>query len=156
MKMYLFSPFLLVLVHTLLVSCSRTGTPGFTIAREDSLRYEGKTVELFRMTNRNGMTVKVTNYGASLTFVSAPDKEGVFAPVVLGLDSLRYYLGRQPKLGATVGRYANRIRNAELVLNDRVYYLDKNNKGHSIHGGVKGFHTRVFNTDTSYVGRIRQ
>lgn len=72
-----FSPFLLVLVHTLLVSCSRTGTPGFTIAREDSLRYEGKTVELFRMTNRNGMTVKVTNYGASLTFVSAPDKEGV-------------------------------------------------------------------------------
>ena len=73
------------------------------------------------------MTVKVTNYGASLTFVSAPDKEGVFAPVVLGLDSLRYYLGRQPKLGATVGRYANRIRNAELVLNDRVYYLDKNN-----------------------------
>lgn len=151
MKMYLFSPFLLVLVHTLLVSCSRTGTPGFTIAREDSLRYEGKTVELFRMTNRNGMTVKVTNYGASLTFVSAPDKEGVFAPVVLGLDSLRYYLGRQPKLGATVGRYANRIRNAELVLNDRVYYLDKNNKGHSIHGGVKGFHTRVFDTDTSYV-----
>ena len=97
------------------------------------------------------MTVKVTNYGASLTFVSAPDKEGVFAPVVLGLDGLRYYLGRQPKLGATVGRYANRIRNAELVLNDRVYYLDKNNKGHSIHGGVKGFHTRVFNTDTSYV-----
>lgn len=151
MKMYLFSPFLLILVHTLLVSCSRTGTPGFTIAREDSLRYEGKTVELFRMTNRNGMTVKVTNYGASLTFVSAPDKEGVFAPVVLGLDGLRYYLGRQPKLGATVGRYANRIRNAELVLNDRVYYLDKNNKGHSIHGGVKGFHTRVFNTDTSYV-----
>lgn len=151
MKMYFFSPFLLILVHSLLVSCSRTGTPGFTIAREDSLRYEGKTVELFRMTNRNGMTVKVTNYGASLTFVSAPDKEGVFAPVVLGLDSLRYYLGRQPKLGATVGRYANRIRNAELVLNDRVYYLDKNNKGHSIHGGVKGFHTRVFNTDTSYV-----
>jgi aldose 1-epimerase len=151
MKMYFFSPFLLILVHSLLVSCSRTGTPGFTIAREDSLRYEGRTVELFRMTNRNGMTVKVTNYGASLTFVSAPDKEGVFAPVVLGLDSLRYYLGRQPKLGATVGRYANRIRNAELVLNDRVYYLDKNNKGHSIHGGVRGFHTRVFNTDTSYV-----
>ena len=105
MKMYFFSPFLLILVHSLLVSCSRTGTPGFTIAREDSLRYEGKTVELFRMTNRNGMTVKVTNYGASLTFVSAPDKEGVFAPVVLGLDSLRYYLGRQPKLGATVGNF---------------------------------------------------
>mgnify|MGYP000099108492 CR=1 FL=1 len=60
---FFFRPFLLILVHSLLVSCSRTGTPGFTIAREDSLRYEGKTVELFRMTNRNGMTVKVTNYG---------------------------------------------------------------------------------------------
>ena len=81
------------------------------------------------MTNRNGMTVKVTNYGASLTFVSAPDKEGVFAPVVLGLDSLRYYLGRQPKLGATVGRYANRIRNAELVLNDGSIIWIKTIKG---------------------------
>ena len=44
--------------------------------------------------------------GLLLTFVSAPDKEGVFAPVVLGLDSLRYYLGRQPKLGATGARIA--------------------------------------------------
>ena len=98
MKMYFFSPFLLILVHSLLVSCSRTGTPGFTIAREDSLRYEGKTVELFRMTNRNGMTVKVTNYGASLTFVSAPDKEGVFAPVVLDLTACDIIWADNPSL----------------------------------------------------------
>ncbi len=97
------------------------------------------------------MTVEVTNYGASLAFVSAPDRNGVFEPVVLGLDSLRHYLGRQPKLGATVGRFANRIRNAEFSLDNALYRLEKNNKAHSIHGGVKGFHTRVFDTDTSYV-----
>lgn len=71
------------------------------------------------------MTVKVTNYAASLAYVSAPDRNGVFEPVVLGLDSLCYYFGRQPKLGATVGRFANRIKNAELALDGKVYHLDK-------------------------------
>lgn len=151
MKMYIFSPFLLVLVYISFVSCIQVNMPDFVIVKEDSLLCDGKIVELFSMSSKNGMVVKVTNYGASLVFVSAPDKQGVFAPVVLGLDSLRYYLDKQPKLGATVGRYANRIKNAEFALNDKVYYLDKNNKGHSIHGGIKGFHSRIFKTDTSYV-----
>lgn len=115
----------------------QTSMCGFSITKEDSLRYEGKPVELIKIVNKNGMTIKVTNYAASLAYVSAPDRNGVFEPVVLGLDSLRYYWGRQPKLGATVGRFANRIKNAEFRLDDKIYYLDRNNKGHSIHGGIK-------------------
>ena len=88
----------------------QTSMCGFSITKEDSLRYEGKPVELIKIVNKNGMTIKVTNYAASLAYVSAPDRNGVFEPVVLGLDSLRYYWGRQPKLGATVGRFANRIQ----------------------------------------------
>lgn len=151
MKMYILQSFFLMLVCFPLISCGQASAPELHVAREDSLQYEGKTVELFKMTNKNGMTVKVTNYGASLTFVSAPDKNGVFEPVVLGLDSLQYYWGRQPKLGATVGRFANRIKNAEFSLDNEIYHLDKNNKGHSIHGGIKGFNLQVFKTDTSYV-----
>lgn len=151
MKIYTLRFLFLMLIGFLLVSCGQVSTSGFRITREDSLQYEGKVVELFKITNRNGMSIGVTNYGASLTFASAPDKNGVFEPVVLGLDSLQYYLGRQPKLGATVGRYANRIGNAEFCLDDKVYRLEKNSKGHSIHGGVRGFNLRVFDTDTSYV-----
>ena len=129
----------------------QTSMCGFSITKEDSLRYEGKPVELIKIVNKNGMTIKVTNYAASLAYVSAPDRNGVFEPVVLGLDSLRYYWGRQPKLGATVGRFANRIKNAEFRLDDKIYYLDRNNKGHSIHGGIKGFNLQVFETDTCYI-----
>lgn len=138
-------------VSFLLMSCSQERKSDFLIVKKDSLQYEGKSVELFKITNKQGMAIEVTNYGASLVFVSAPDKNGVFEPVVLGLDSLRHYLGRQPKLGATVGRFANRIKDAEFSLGKTVYHLDKNSKAHSIHGGVKGFNLQVFDVDTSYI-----
>lgn len=54
---------------------------------------KGKTIELFKLTNKRGMSIRVTNYAASLTFVSAPDRNGIFEPVVLGFDSLSSYLG---------------------------------------------------------------
>lgn len=149
--MHLFHSFFLILVSLQFMSCRQVGISDFSIIKENTLQHEGQAVELFKMTNSRGMTMKVTNYGASLVFVSAPDKNGVFEPVVLGLDSLQYYWERQPKLGATVGRFANRIRNAEFSLGDTVYQLDKNNKEHSIHGGSNGFHTRIFKTDTSYI-----
>ena len=97
------------------------------------------------------MSVQVTNYAASLTDVFVPDRQGRFEHVVLGFDSLECYLGRHPKLGATVGRFANRIKNAEFCLNGQTYHLEKNNNGHSIHGGTNGFSHRIFKTDTFYV-----
>lgn len=138
-----------VIVCCCTISCAMT--PEMCVSKEESILYDGKAVEMFMLTNRNGMTVRVTNFGASVTFVSAPDRNGVFEPVVLGLDSLEQYFGRQPKLGATVGRFANRIRNAEFTLDGKSFSLDDNSKGHCIHGGTKGFHTRIFNTDTIYV-----
>ncbi|WP_373724755.1 aldose epimerase family protein, partial [Bacteroides heparinolyticus] len=73
-----------------------------------------------------------------------------FEHVVLGFDSVEHYLGKHPKFGATVGRFANRIRNAEFKLQGQVYHLEKNNRGYSIHGGTKGFYRQVFETDTFY------
>lgn len=151
MRIYVFQSLFLILVIFLSASCRQPDMSGISIAKEDSLLHEGKVVELFRLTNRNGMTVKVTNFAASLVYAAVPDRNGVAEPVVLGLDSLRHYLGRQPKLGATVGRFANRIKDAEFRLDGNVYRLEKNSKEHSIHGGSKGFNQQVFETNTCYV-----
>jgi aldose 1-epimerase (EC 5.1.3.3) len=97
------------------------------------------------------MTIKVTNFAASLTSVSVPDKKGNFEQVVLGFDSLESYLGKHPKFGATVGRFANRIKHGEFCLDNQIFQLEKNSKGNSVHGGSRGFNTQVFETDTFYV-----
>ncbi len=132
------------------VLCRQTALCQLSVSKDSSIPNGDKTIELYKLVNENGMSVKVTNYAASLTDVSVADKQGNFGHVVLGFDSLEYYLGKHPKLGATIGRFANRIRNAGFSLDGRTYHLDKNNKGHSIHGGTKGFNLQTFDTDTFY------
>ncbi len=111
----------------------------------------GKTVKLFTLTNRNGMVIKVSSFGATLTYVSAPDMHGNFEPVVLGFDSLKMYVARHPNFGSTIGRYANRIGGAQFSLNGTLYKLTANNGVNAIHGGPGGFSKRIFDTDTTYV-----
>lgn len=131
--------------------CSLYGQSGtLSVCKTDSLRYGDKAVERFRLSNANGMTVCVTNFAASLTDVQVPDRDGNIGHVVLGFDTLQHYWGKHPKFGATVGRYANRIRNAELALDGTVFRLERNNRGNCIHGGTNGFHRQVFHTDTCY------
>ncbi len=141
----------LIAISCLTASYGQTALCRLSVSKERNIRIGSDTIEMFSLVNENGMCVKVTNYAASLTDVSVPDKQGHFEHVVLGFDSLEYYLGRHPKLGATVGRFANRIKNAEFCLNGQTYHLEKNNKGHSIHGGTNGFNRRIFKTDTFYV-----
>lgn len=141
---------LLIAILFISVSCKPKSLCQLSVSRDRSMLCGGKAIELFELVNENGMSVKVTNYAASLTDVFVADKQGDFGHVVLGFDSLESYLGKHPKLGATVGRFANRIRNAEFSLNDQTYQLERNNKGHSIHGGAKGFNQQVFTTDTFY------
>ena len=132
--------------------CKQLFSDGLSIIKEKTIRTaDGKEVELIKLTNANGMEIKVTNYAASLVHVSVPDKNGCFAPVVLGFDSVQNYLGKHPKLGATIGRFANRIRNAEYRMDGVVYHLEKNNKQHCIHGGANGFNRQIFQMDASYV-----
>jgi aldose 1-epimerase len=112
--------------------------------------FGGKVVRLFTLTNKNGMTIKVTNYGATLTYVSVPDKNGTFENVVLGFDSLKGYLGMNPLFGATVGRFANRIGGAKFSLYGTTYKLNAMGGSVAMHGGLKGFSRQVFEVDTAY------
>ena len=70
---------------------------------------EGVSVDLFTLTNDNGLTVKITNYGGIVTSMLVPDKMGNFEDIVLGFDNLQNYLDGHPYFGFLIGRYANRI-----------------------------------------------
>jgi aldose 1-epimerase len=100
---------------------------------------DGTPVDLFTLTNANGMVAKVMTYGAILTELKVPDKSGKPGDVVLGFDTLDGYLKGHPYFGATVGRVANRIAKGKFTLNGKEYTLAVNNGPNALHGGKKGF-----------------
>jgi aldose 1-epimerase len=100
---------------------------------------DGTAVELYTLSNGKGMQAKIMNYGATVVSLTAPDKAGKYAEVVLGMDNLEGYLKGVPYFGAVVGRYGNRIAKGQFQLNGKTYTLAKNNGENALHGGVKGF-----------------
>jgi aldose 1-epimerase len=100
---------------------------------------DGQTADLFTLRNAAGMTAKITNYGGILVALTAPDKDGKFEDVTLGLDSLSSYVKNNPFFGALVGRYGNRIAKGKFTLDGKPYNLFINNMGNHLHGGKVGF-----------------
>lgn len=105
---------------------------------------DGKKNDLFVLTNKNGMEVCMTNFGARIVSIWVPDKDGKFADVVLGFDSIGGYLNNSTDFGAFIGRYGNRINKGKFTLDSVEYQLETNNFGHSLHGGPKGFQYKMF------------
>ncbi|MGV3603440.1 MAG: aldose epimerase family protein [Dyadobacter fermentans] len=137
-------PFLLTaLVGLAIFSCSKTKNEEkmiSTISKEAFGQLpDGQQADLYTLTNANGMTVNITNYGGIITKLTAPDKNGEWADVVLGFDSLPPYLSGHPFFGALVGRYGNRIAKGKFKLNGQEYSLAINNGPNALHGGTKGF-----------------
>lgn len=98
----------------------------------------GKKVELVTLTNGRGMEVCLTNYGGRVVSISVPDKNGKATDVVLGYDNIRQYadtLNTPSDFGSSVGRYANRIKNARITVGGKVYHLRANDNGNTLHGG---------------------
>lgn len=105
-------------------------------------------VKQFTIRNTNGMIVNVLNYGGTITDVIVPDRNGNPGNVVLGFDNLEGYLRTEnPYFGCLVGRYANRIANAQFSLNGQPYKLSANNNGHSLHGGERGFNKVLWDAE---------
>jgi aldose 1-epimerase len=100
---------------------------------------EGVAADLFTLTNANGLMAKITNYGATVTELHVPDKQGTPGDVVLGFDNLEQYLKGHPYFGSTVGRVGNRIAKARFTLEDKTYTLAVNNGPNHLHGGLKAF-----------------
>jgi len=105
---------------------------------------DGETVPLFTLENARGFSVQVIPYGATIVSVRAPDRQGHFANVVLGLPSLEDYLGEHPYLGAVAGRVAGRISGARFSLDGKIYELAANDKSNHVHGGIAGFSRKLW------------
>jgi aldose 1-epimerase len=90
------------------------------------------------------MEAQITNYGGIVVSLKVPDRNGKFADVVLGFDSLDDYLKKHPYFGALIGRYGNRIGGAQFKLNGILYPLAKNDGTNHLHGGMIGFDKAVW------------
>ncbi len=100
---------------------------------------EGVSVDLYTMTNANGLEVRAITYGGIIVSVRVPDAAGQLEDVVLGYDSLNGYLEQNPYFGAIIGRYGNRIDEGRFAIDGETYQLATNNGSNHLHGGVKGF-----------------
>lgn len=109
---------------------------------------DGKETDLFLLKNKNGIEITVTNFGARVVELWAPDKNGTFEDIVLGHDHIDKYVNYKGErfLGATIGRYGNRIANGRFTLDGTGYQLPLNDGPNSLHGGTKGFDMVVWDT----------
>jgi aldose 1-epimerase len=106
---------------------------------------DGSLVHIYTLTNRNHIQARITDYGGILVSLTAPDRHGQFADIVLGFDSLEGYLAHNgPFFGALIGRYANRLAKAQFALNGVEYRLEKNNGENTLHGGSQGFDKKLW------------
>jgi aldose 1-epimerase len=105
---------------------------------------DGRVVEAVTLSNAKGMRATVINYGAILQSVIVPDRAGKSADVALGYADMTGYLKAPNYFGATVGRYANRIKLGHFSLDGRDYTLAINNRPNALHGGPTGFDKRLW------------
>ncbi|MCX6309224.1 MAG: galactose mutarotase [Bacteroidia bacterium] len=132
-------------ITLMMTSCSKSDVTLSGLNRKDfQTEIDGKKNDLYILKNKNGMEVCMTNFGARIVSIWVPDKNGIFADVVLGFDSIGGYQNNKTDFGAFIGRYGNRINQGKFSLDGVEYQLSTNNFGHSLHGGVKGFQYCMF------------
>lgn len=110
-------------------------------------KVNGKETALYSLKNARGLEACITNYGGRLVSLLVPDRKGDLKDVVLGYGSIAEYLAVDGNYGALIGRYGNRIKDGKFTLDGVTYDLPKNNNGHCLHGGPKGFHNQVWDAE---------
>lgn len=139
------------LVLTTLTGCSPKHAEAPSLERVGWGTETGRQVYLFVMAVPGGFEARISNYGAIISAIAVPDKNGKVENVVLGFDSLTAYQLGHPYFGSMVGRYGNRIANGRFTLDGVEYNLARNNGANHLHGGLKGFDKQVFEVDTAFV-----
>ena len=131
---------------TILIALTTTMLAATTVKRSDFGKMsDGTAVSLYTLTNPKGMEARVMTYGGILVSLKVPDRKGAFADVVLGHDTIADYAAdHKTYFGALIGRYANRIGNAQFQLDGKTYHLPANDGKNSLHGGPDGFDKHVW------------
>lgn len=103
----------------------------------------GAAVDVYTLTNARGMQMEVSTLGGRILTLTAPDRNGKLADVLMGLARPEDYVDNHPYYGAFIGRYGNRIGGAKFTLGGKTYELEKNNGRNMLHGGFVGFDRRL-------------
>ena len=131
--------YLVIITLTVIVSCQVPEQPRPMIERTSyGMLPEGEEVERFQLRNTAGVEASIITYGATLTALIVPDRDGLMEDVVLGHETLPGYLEANPYFGSIVGRYANRIAGGTFTLDGETYTLARNNGPNHLHGASGG------------------
>ena len=131
----------LALFAAFCTACTNQGTP---VSTTYGTLPDGSTAKLYTLTNANGLTATLTDFGATLVSMKTPDRDGNLADITLGYDTLDGWVSDTSYMGATVGRYGNRIANGTFTLDDTEYSLATNNGPNHLHGGEVGFNKKLW------------
>ena len=146
------APALLAFLACLVFGACSTRPPATALQRTKSESFgrlpDGREVRIHTLRNKAGMQLRAMDYGATITEILAPDRNGNFTNILLGVDSLPPYLGSFPGAASTIGRFANRIRNARFTLDGREVRVTANAGQHHIHGGREGFASKLWSATT--------
>ena len=109
---------------------------------------DGKQTDLFILKNESGAEVAITNYGGAVVAIMVPDKNGNYANVIQGHDTIDKVINSpEPFLSTLIGRYGNRIAKGKFLLDGKEYQLAVNNGPNHLHGGPTGYHARVWEAE---------
>jgi aldose 1-epimerase len=131
---------LLGVVAVLTLLCASNGEGKGTLSKQSfGKTADGQEIEIYTLTNDNGVEARITTYGGIVVSLKTPDRAGKMDDIVLGFETLDGYLKGHPYFGAIIGRYGNRIGKGRFSLNGVEYKLAVNNGENTLHGGLKGF-----------------
>ncbi|HCI56018.1 MAG TPA: aldose epimerase family protein [Bacteroidales bacterium] len=147
MKKEILLSIVLITTGVLITSCNQQNKGKAKVTKETYGIQNGKEVFLFTLTNKNSNVLKLTNYGARITWIEVPDREGKKENITFGFDTFDKMIKGDPYFGAVVGRYANRIAKGKFTLDGVEYSLTLNNGPNSLHGGPGGWHSVVWDAE---------
>lgn len=137
----------LVTIAVAFTACNQSSKNKEMIKKENYGVHQGKEVFLLTLTNKAGNVIKLTNFGAKITWIEVPDKNGKKDNVTFGYDTFEGTITGDLSYGSVIGRYANRIAKGKFTLDGVEYNTPINNAPNTLHGGPKGWHSVVWNTE---------
>lgn len=149
--------FKILLLFSLLAtvtSCNNSGNITKMVRKENFGKHNGKDVFLFTITNSEGNTIRLTNFGAKLIWIEVPDRNGKRDNLTFGYDTFEETLKGDMSFGSIVGRYANRIANGKFKIDGTEYSTPINNGPNTLHGGPLGWHSVVWDAEILNEGDV--
>jgi len=137
----------LTMVVILLTGCNQSAKNKEMVKKEVFGTHQGKEVYLLTLTNKAANVIRLTNWGARITWIEVPDKNGKKDNITFGYDTFESTIAGDMSYGSVIGRYANRIANGKFSLDGVEYHTPINNGPNTLHGGPAGWHSVVWNTE---------